>query len=559
MNKQETIIIVGGLSAGPSAAAKARRMNENARILLFEKTDYISYATCGIPYTFSNTIQSREKLLVVKPNLLENRFGVEMHLNEPVMDILPDQHQVITSAGTYAYDKLIFATGARAFVPEIKNLELTQDWSNVRSMADFDKVYNGLDAMNDIVVLGAGLIGIEAAENLAKAGKKVTVVELAPSVLAAWDAKFGYFAEQALNEGGVDVITGEGISEVVVEEGKLKAVIVGDRTIPADYLMTAVGGRPNTEMLKDKGAETLSNGALVVNDKMETSLADIYAAGDNVSIKNLINGEAGYFPMGTHSNKGGRVAGANAVGGNERFPGAYGTAIVKVFDYTLARTGFNERALKMREIPYQSTLIIAGATPGFYPNPKDLIVEIYYDPTTGTLLGAEVFGEKGADKRIDVLSTAIYAKLTVHDLPNLDLAYAPPFSPAKDPVIVAGYTASNTLKFVHEEISPRNLTTFQKETPSEDYQLVDVRNPQELANQGQVPGAINIPLDQLRERINELDPAKQQVIYCQKGLRGYLASMILVNSGFTKVKNVQGGFFLYKKSGYEVVPQAVNA
>ncbi len=533
-------------------------MNENARILLFEKTDYISYATCGIPYAFSNTIKQREKLLVIKPALLENRFAVEMHLNEPVLDILPDQHLVVTPEGNYTYDKLIFATGARPFVPEIPNLVEATNWSNVRNQADFDKIYDHLSEMKDIVILGGGLIGVESAENLCKAGKNVTLVELAPTILATWDEKFGHLAGEALRAGGVEVITGVGVSEAVVEDGRLIAVKVGDKIIKADYLMTAVGGRPNTEILKDKGADTIGNGALVVNSRMETSLPDIYAAGDNVSIKNIINNEAGYFPMGTHSNKGGRVAGANAAGGNEQFPGAYGTAIVKVFDYTMARTGFNEHALEQRNIPFKSTLIIAASTPGFYPDPKDLFVELFYEPQSGRLLGAEVFGEKGADKRIDVLATAIYAKLTVQDLPNLDLAYAPPFSPAKDPVVVAGYTASNTMKFAHEEISPRDLVQYLETVDSTSYQLLDVRNPVELQQQGQIPEAINIPLDQLRDRIEELDAEKTQLIYCQKGLRGYLASMILVNNGFTKVKNMQGGFLLYSKSALPIVPVSVQ-
>jgi NADPH-dependent 2,4-dienoyl-CoA reductase/sulfur reductase-like enzyme/rhodanese-related sulfurtransferase len=552
---EETIIIIGGLSAGPSAAAKARRVNEKAKILLFEKTDYISYATCGIPYSLSGTIKKRDKLLVVKPELMKERFNIDVHLNEPVIDILPEEHRILTTEGEYSYTKLIYAAGASPFVPPIKNLEHTEEWSNCRTIEDYDKIIadNVLTEKEHITVMGAGLIGVEVAENLCKVGKKVTIVELAPSVLSPWDSKFGNLAENILKENGIDVYTSTTVEDISVDKGRIKDVTLSNGlTIPSDYILMGIGGRPNTAMLASKGAETIRNGAIKVNAKMETSLPDIYAAGDCASIMNIQTGEHDYFPMGTHANKGGRAAGANAAGGEEHFKGAYRTAIVKVFDYTLARTGLNARALKMMSHDYESTFIVAPSTPGFYPDPKDMLMEVYYNENTRQVLGAEIFGEKGVDKRIDVMSTAILGKLTVDDLSNLDLAYAPPFSPAKDPVIVAGFVSQDKEKNKFKEMSADDLANILRGNEKEAYQIVDVRAPIELEKQGMIESATNIELDHLRDNLGQLDKNRPVVLYCARGLRGYVGTMILQNNGFKKLYNLGGGFLTWKKLGMEV-------
>lgn len=558
---EETIIIVGGLSAGPSAAAKARRVNENAKILLFEKTDYISYATCGIPYSLSGTIKKRDKLLVVKPELLRERFDIDVHLNEPVIDILPDEHKIVTSKGDYKYTKLIYAVGAAPFVPPLKNLDQSENWANCRTIEDYDKIVADkvLTEKQNITVLGAGLIGVEVAENLNKIGKKVTIVELAPTVLSPWDSKFGNLAENVLKDHGIDVYTNTTIDDLKVENGHIVEVKLsnGD-VIPSDYLLMGIGGRPNTSMLASKGAETIRNGAIKVNAKMETSLKDIYAAGDCASIMNIQTGEHDYFPMGTHANKGGRAAGANAAGGEEHFKGAYRTAIVKVFDYTLARTGMNPRALKMLNQDFESTLIVAPSTPGFYPNPKDMIMEVYYNSNTREVVGAEIFGEVGIDKRIDVMSTAILGKLTVDDLSNLDLAYAPPFSPAKDPVIVAGFVSNNKDKNKYKEISADDLCSILRSENKDEYQIIDVRAPKELEKQGVIESAINLELDGLRKNLEGLDPQKPTVVYCARGVRGYVGTMILENNGFKNLYNLGGGFNTWKKLGMEVKEYAAE-
>ncbi|CAH8284428.1 NADPH-dependent 2,4-dienoyl-CoA reductase/sulfur reductase-like enzyme [Mariniflexile fucanivorans] len=546
----KNIIVIGGLSAGPSAAAKARRENEQANILLFEKGAHISYATCGMPYAFSGVIESREKLMVVKPELLTNRFNIDVHLNEEIVKIDTQNKMVYSNIKSYEYDTLIFATGASSIVPPIENIKLATNWSTCRSMVDFDKIINeGLTgASKNIAVIGAGLIGVEVAENLKEAGKKVTLIEGSTHVLNMWQKKFGNFAGNVLKADGINVLTETLVSKFDIDEnGKIQAIITKDgRSIPTDFVILSVGIKPNTSLLLAEGAESICNGALKVNEFMETSIKDVYAAGDNVSIKNLQTNEYDYFPLGTHSNKAGRAAGANAVGRSIEFKGAYKTAIVKVFDYTLARTGMNATALTQKGIPFETVLTVAGSTPSYYPDQKDLITEIYYDPKTEEIYGAELFGEVGVDKRIDVLSTAIYAKLKMSDLAQLDLAYAPPFSPAKDPVVVTSYVTENILNDRSEQISVEALETLINLSSKDDYLLLDARTLEEF-EKGTIPGAVNFPLDSLRNHIDFIKSQdKKVIVFCQKGLRGYLAELILRNNNITNVLNLAGGFKIWQ-------------
>lgn len=556
------IIVIGGLSAGPSSAAKARREDENAEIILFEKGANISYATCGMPYAFSGVIEDRSNLIVVKPELLKSRFNIDVRLNEEIIKIDTEHKVVYSKNGDYGYDTLVFATGAKSIVPPIKNIEKATNWSTCRSMIDFDKITEEGLASNSkhITVIGAGLIGVEVAENLQEAGKNVTLIEGDSQVLNMWQPKFGKFAEEVLKEKGIEVITSGLVSEFELDDNwKIDGVKIKDgKTVKTDFVILSVGIKPNTDLLIENGAKHIWNGALKVNEHMETSIKDVYAAGDNVAIKNLQTDKYDYFPLGTHSNKAGRAAGANAVGGNIQFKGAYKTAIVKVFDYTLARTGLNPKALKYLKIPFKTVLTIAGSTPGYYPGQKDLITEIYYNVETEEILGAELFGEVGVDKRVDVLSTAIYAKLKITDLAQLDLAYAPPFSPAKDPIVVTSFVTENILNSKSEQISVEELETVFTEDNMKDYLLIDSRTVAEY-ERGTIPGAVNYPLDSLRQYVDDIKNLEQPVIiFCQKGLRGYLAELILRHNNITNVVNVAGGFKLWNMySDKVIVPEPV--
>ncbi len=545
------IIIIGGLSAGPSAAAKARRQDENAEIILFEKTKNISYATCGIPYALSGVIEDRKSLMVVEANLLRERFNIDVHLEEEVLEILPNEHIIRTNLSEYNFDKLVYTAGASTFIPPIKNIDKADNWSACRTLEDYDRIMHKdvIEEAKHITVMGAGLIGVEVAENLREAGKQVTLIEGSEGILPMWEGKFRQFAQSTLSEHGIEVITNTFVKEFNLSGNNIKSVQVNDnKAIETDFVIMSVGIRPNSQLLTSKGAEAIGNGAVKVNEKMETSLPDIYAAGDCASIKNSQTGEYDYLPLGTHSNKGGRTAGVNAAGGDEEFKGGYKTAIIKVFENTLGRTGMNPEFMQKNNIDYATNLIAAGATPGYYPNQKDMIVETYYCPKHGTILGCEAFGEYGVDKRIDIMSTAIYAKLKINDLANLDLAYAPPYSPAKDPVIVSGYVSSNVLNGNYSEIDANALKKYIENTPASEYNLIDVRTSREVRAFGKIEHAINIELEQLRTYdLEGIDHSKPTFVYCAKGLRGYLAYLILAEKGFINLKNLSGGYLIWNK------------
>ncbi len=544
--ERKKIIVIGGLSAGPSAAAKARREDENAEIIMFEKGANISYATCGMPYAFSGIIEQREKLIVVKPSLLRDRFNIDVKLGEEVTNIDTANKTVYTPKGTYQYDKLVFATGAKSIVPPVKNIETTNNWSTCRSMVDFDKITSNLIAEDNkhITVIGAGLIGVEVAENLLKLGKKVTLIEGSANVLPMWQPKFSQFAKTALLKKGMEVVTSTFVNEFVAEDGRIvKVKVAEDKYISTDFVIMSIGIKPNSDLLIKEGATHIGNGALKVNEHMETSIKDVYAAGDNVALLNKQTAEYDYFPLGTHSNKGGRAAGANAVGKSISFNGAYKTAIIKVFKYTMARTGMNPTFMDKMGIKYDSVLSISGATPSYYPGQTDLISEIYFDPTTYKILGGEFFGEVGVDKRVDVLSTAIYAGLKLDDLSQIDLAYAPPFSPAKDPIVVSGFVGENSMKGKTNQISVEELEQLINNNTLLNYQFIDVRDIVEF-DRGTINGAKNLPLHELRGALGTLDKTQEIILFCQKGMRGYLAEQILTQNNF-KVRNLSGGYKLW--------------
>jgi NADPH-dependent 2,4-dienoyl-CoA reductase/sulfur reductase-like enzyme/rhodanese-related sulfurtransferase len=543
------IIIIGGLSAGPSAAAKARREDENAEIILFEKGANISYATCGMPYAFSGVIESRDDLIVIDESLMKDRFNIDVKINEEIINIDTANKIVYSKKGDYSYDKLIFATGAKSIVPKIKNINLATNWSTCRSMVDFDKIMKeGLaSSSKHITVIGAGLIGVEVAENLQKAGKKVTLIEGDNQILTMWQQKFGNFAETILKSEGIHILTSSIVKEFELDEvGKIIGVkIEGKESIKTDFVIVSVGIKPNTSLLLQNGAKHITNGALIVNEKMETSIKDVYAAGDNVSIKNIQTNEFDYFPLGTHSNKAGRAAGANSVGKEINFKGAYKTAIIKIFNYTLARTGLNPKYLVKNGISFKTVLTVAGSTPGYYPNQKDLFTELYYNPETEEILGAELFGEVGVDKRVDVLSTAIYAKLKITDLSQLDLAYAPPFSPAKDPVVVTSFVAENMLENNRDQISAEELSLIVNGENMNNYLLIDTRTAEEFIT-GTIPNAINIPVDEIRNHIDFIKKeTKPIILFCRRGVRAYIAQLILKHNNITNVLNLAGGIKIW--------------
>lgn len=550
-NNARVIVIVGGLSAGPSAATRARRLDPNARIILFEKGFDISYATCGIPYLLSGTISEIDQLNIVSADFLTRRFGIEVRLNEEVLAVDPGSQTIETALGTYRYDKLIYAAGASPIIPSIEGLQDSSNWSPIRTLGDTRKMIEELkqNSIRRVVIVGGGLIGCEVGENLRLVGLDVTILEGSDEILGPWSSEFGRYASQILTEQGVKVMKNTRMKDVVRRGQKIVAILAEDGTqIDTDYLVLAIGVRPNTQLLTKMGAASLNNGALIVTSRMETSLPNIYAAGDCASVTDQISGKDAYYPMGTHSNKAGRIAGANAAGDSATYSGGSGTGIVKLFKTTFARTGMHPKTMTELNIPYETTSIIAPSKPAYMPNSADIWVQIYYDPESLRILGAELAGDDGVDKRIDVLATAIYGGLTVEDLSEIDLAYAPPFSPAKDPVAVAGYSAINQHRYAYVAETPYQIQSTLKQ---ESVCVIDVRSHSELVRYGTIKNALSIPLDELSQ--SDLPVASTYVVFCQKGLRGYLATRVLAAKGYSAVINISGGFEAWRHSGFPVV------
>ncbi|NBV41261.1 hypothetical protein EBR96_00610 [bacterium] len=548
-DSSDRIIVIGGLSAGPSAAARARRINPDAEILLFEKDTEISYATCGIPYAISGEIQSIDSLRIVSPGLLHRRFGIELHLNEEVTGILPDRHEIETPKGRYRYNKLIYAAGASPVVPPFPGLDSAKNWSSVRTLADTQRIISGISEpeLKSVTVLGGGLIGMEMADNLRALNLEVTLIEGGPQLLSPWSQGFGHYAKEIAETNGVRVITGSKVTGLKSVNNQITAVSLDNGTeVETEYLIVAIGVRPNTQLLRNLGAATIPNGALVVNSQMETSIPDIFAAGDCIAVTDLITEQPAYYPLGSHSNKCGRIAGTNAAGGNAAFKGAIGTAVLKLFGYTFARTGINPDTYN-GPLSVKIAEIITAATASYYPHSESIWLKVSYDADTGKVLGADAAGKIGVDKRIDVIATAIYAGLTIDDLGELDLAYAPPYAPAKDPVIISGFVAQNEQKGLFVSRSPIMASIEMSGHPCH---IIDLRSASERKQFGTIPNAVPIPLDQIDTA--DIDPDLHYFVYCQKGLRGYLACLRLIKRGCTHVVNIAGGFEGWVNSGLPV-------
>lgn len=551
-------MIVGGLAAGPSAAAKARRENEGMEIIVFEQTDDISYGTCGLPYFFSNTIKKEEDLLVSDPIQFSKRFQIDLRTFTRVTRIDAKGKKVFwenletKASGEQSYDKLVFATGAKPIWPKMPGMDAKNIFP-MRTLDDLKNMSQYLDSQKPkaATVIGGGLIGLEMAENLAMRGLKVTVIEKAPQILTPMDSEFALQAQKLFEKENVKVITGLGLTEIKTANGLVVGVkLENGHTIESELVVMSIGIVANSDLLKAEGVTTNERGIILVNEKMETNLNGIYAAGDCALVPgHQVTGDNTWLPLGSIANKMGRTAGQNAAGGHGVFKTAAGTMIVKIFENTFAKTGLNEREAKLKKINYGAIVVHVGDHASYYPGAKSLAIKLIYQKNDGLLLGAQVSGEQGVDKRIDVLATALYNKMKVTDLIELDLAYAPPYSSAKDPVIVAGMAASNAVEFQCDPYLPDTLKArLDTKMP---YQLIDVRTSAERSR-GYIEGSVHIPIDELRDRQNELAKDKEIILYCHKGLRGYVSARFLRNLGFANVKNLSGGFTSWEMYGLPI-------
>lgn len=535
------VLIVGGVAGGASAAARLRRLDENAEIIMFERDGYISFANCGLPYHIGEVIKEREKLLVQTPEAMNKRFNIDVRINSEVTSIDAKNKRVMVKSadrGLYeeSYDYIILSPGAKPIRPNIPGINSSRIFS-LRNIPDTDRIKDYVDNKNirSAIVIGGGFIGVEMAENLVERSIKVTLVEAAPHILAPFDSDMVVIAEKEMEQKGIKLMLGDGVKAFSEENSSVQVTLNSDNTLSADMIILAIGVTPDTGFLKDSGIELGPKGHIIVNDRMETNIEGIYAVGDAIEVVDFVTGQKTAIPLAGPANKQGRVAADNAAGLNSVYKGSQGTSILKIFNLTAASTGANERTLQRLNIPYRTIFLHPNSHAGYYPDALPMTIKLIFNDE-GKVLGSQIIGYDGVDKRIDVIAAVIRLKGTVNDLAELESAYAPPYSSAKDPVNMAGFMAQNILNDMTSVITPSQFKAMDKD----DYILLDVRTEEEFEN-GHVDGAVNIPVDSLRDRLHELDKEKAIIEYCQVGLRGYIASRILKQNGF-KAVNITGGY-----------------
>lgn len=548
---KEKIVIVGGVAGGASAAARMRRLDEEAEIVLFERGGDISYANCGMPYYIGGVIREREELLLQTPESLKARFNVNVCTHCEVLSIDPQKKVVsvrnLERGETWnePYDKLILSPGVAPIRPDFPGSTLDCVYT-LRTMQDCDSLKKQVAerGVTTALVVGGGFIGIELAENLVHSGVQVTLAELSGQVMPPLDGEMASFLHSEMRAAGVTLLLGKGLAAVERrEDGAVLAHLTDGSTVETEMVILAIGVQPDSGLAERAGLRLGLKNAIRTDDMMRTSEADIFAVGDAAEVRDFVTGAAAVVPLAGPANRQGRIAASVAAGREFHYRGTLGTSICKVFGLTAASAGQNEKSLRRQGLQYDKVYTHPGSHAGYYPDSQTMHIKLLFAPDSGRILGAQIVGQEGVDKRIDVLATALYAGLTVEDLENLELAYAPPFSSAKDPVNLAGFVAANVRRGDLKQVFAEEL--FQLD-PERDF-LLDVRTADEVA-EGALPGACNIPLDELRERLGELPAERRILVYCRVGLRGYVACRILMQKGFDAY-NISGGFLTAKEAG----------
>jgi len=541
------LLIVGGVAGGASAAARARRLSENAHIVLFERGPDVSFANCGLPYYLGGEIAERDKLLVVTPDRLRTRFNLDVRVRTSV-EAIDRAGKIIrvrdlASGREYeeSYDKLILAPGAAPLRPPLPGIDLPGIFT-LRNLQDVDRIKARMNqGVKQAVVIGAGFIGLELVENFVRQGIATTVVELQDQVLPPFDKEMTTPVAQELASKGVSLLLGQ--SAEAFEQGPdgLSVRLKSGQRLPAQLVVLGVGVRPENKLAVEAGLAVGARGGIRANEHLQTSDPDIYAVGDASEVKDFVTGDLTQVPLAGPANRQGRIAADHIFGRAARYRGTQGTAIVRVFDRTAAMTGASEKVLKRSNRPYRKVYIHPTHHAGYYPGAEVMTLKLLFDPKTGRVLGAQAVGGAGVDKRIDVLAVAIQARMTVFDLEEMELAYSPQYGSAKDPINMAGFVAGGLLRGDHPQV---DVETVLAAPASKSHVLVDVRTPQEFTA-GHIPGAVNVPVDDLRSRLGELPRDREIATYCQVGQRGYLATRILKQAGF-QAANVGGGYKTYQ-------------
>ena len=541
------ILIVGGVAGGATAATRLRRLSEENEVIIFEKGQYVSFANCGLPYHISGTIDKRDALLLQTPESLNERYNLDVRVFSEVLSINTAEKKVtvknLQSEEIYAesYDKLLLSPGAEPIKPPFEGIDSDKIYT-LRNIPDMDKIVAKTKNAQNFVVVGGGFIGLEVAENLIEAGKNVKLVELGNQVMAPVDFDIASFVHEKAKQKGLELLLNVGVEKFKDKGETIEVFLNNGTSIETDAVILAIGVKPETKLAVEAGLEIGETRGILVNEFMQTSNPDIYAVGDAIEVAHYINNKKVLIPLAWPANRQGRIVADNIVLGNQyKYTGSLGSSILKFFELSVASTGLNEKTLKKFGIPYKTAIVTRGHHAGYYPGAKNMVLKVIFDEN-GKIFGAQAVGEAGVDKRIDVIATAIKGNLTVYDLPEIEITYAPPFNSAKDPVNIAGYAAENILKGDLEMVNYDEFWNFVKEN---DAVILDVRTSKEFSG-GAIEGAININVDDLRANLEKFDKNKMYAIYCQVGLRGYLANRIMRNNGFRAV-NLNGGYNLWSK------------
>ena len=541
------IVIVGGVAGGATAAARIRRLDEKAEILVFERTGYISYANCGLPYYIGDVIQKKADLTLQTPESFWKRFRITMKVQHEVLAIHPEKKTVsvrnLATGETFeeGYDKLLLSPGAKAVVPQLpgvnsKKIFTLRTVEDTFAIKDFVTEHKPSSA----VMVGGGFIGVELAENLRQLGLEVTIVQRPTQLLSPFDADMAAFIHNQMRKNGIKLALGATVTGFQENAEGISVLLKDGNAVHGDLVVLAIGVTPETSLAKEAGIALGLKDSILVNDRMETSIKDIYAVGDAVQVKHAVTGDDSLIALAGPANKQGRIVADNICGGDSRYLGSQGSSVIKLFDMTAATTGINEKQARKAGLSVDRVILSPMSHAGYYPGGKIMTMKVVFEKESYRLLGAQIVGYDGVDKRIDVLSTAIHAGMKATDLKDLDLAYAPPYSSAKDPVNMAGFIIDNISKGSKQW----HLSDLEGLLQNKDVTLLDTRTPKEFS-QGHIEGFTNIPVDELRERIGEIPVEKPVYVICQSGLRSYIATRILEGYGY-EAYNFAGGYRFYE-------------
>lgn len=553
MSENRKVVIVGGVAGGASAAARLRRLDENAKITIFERTGYISYANCGLPYYIGDVITDRDELTLQTPKSFGTRFNVDVRVNHEVLSVDAKAKSIrvknLKSGEEWdePYDTLILSPGAHPIVPDFPGNDLENVFT-LRTVEDTFRIKEYTDANHpeSAVICGGGFIGIELAENLVNTGTKVTIVQRSGQVMKPVDMEIASFVHARLRKAGIGLVLNDTIASIEKDGNSLKITLKSGNVLNADMAALTLGVMPETELAKEAGLKLGIKGSIVVDDHMRTSVPDIYAVGDAVQVKNAVSSEETVISLAGPANRQARIAADNICGIESTYPGSMGSSVIKVFDMTLAFTGLNEKACKAAGISCDKIFLSPSSHAGYYPGAKAMTMKVMFDPESDRLLGAQIIGYAGVDKAIDVIATAIHAGMKASALKELDLVYAPPYSSAKSPVNMAGFMIENLENGLIKQFFYEDLETLPKDGSAN---LIDVRTPREYAA-GHLDGFVNIPVDEIRDRLDEIDLTKPAYLMCQAAIRSWIAGRILIQKG-VECYHFAGGYRIYSSIATE--------